>query len=115
FCDAIKYIPHPEERSWRKPERVSKDAGCRCSINSHARATSAECQQAAKWPPSFSSKAGISRVQMSVAKEQRAAKGQPAISSFNDGTVPGISASRGRRESARLAPSFGTEESNPRV
>src|SRR5215472_9160308 len=85
------------------------------TVRGHARETSSECQQAAKWPPSFSSKAGISRVQISVAKEQRAANGQPGIASFNDGTVPGISASRGRRESARLAPSFGTEARSPRV
>src|SRR5207253_7008889 len=86
-----------------------------CFHGTHARATWSEWKQAAKWPVSFSSKAGISRRQMSVAKVQRAANGQPGISSLSDGTVPAISARRGRRSCARLAPSFGTEASRPLV
>jgi hypothetical protein len=30
--DAIKNLRHPEERSRRRPERVSKDAKRRCNI-----------------------------------------------------------------------------------
>ncbi len=63
----------------------------------HAAATRSEWKQAAKWPGSFSSKAGISRRQMSVAKAQRVSNGQPGIGSLRDGTVPAISASRGTR------------------
>ena len=47
------------------------------SVLIHAAATLSEWKHAAKWPVSFSSKAGISRSQTSVAKAQRAAKGQP--------------------------------------
>src|SRR4029077_1082848 len=62
---------------------------------SHAAATRSEWKQAAKCPGSFSSNSGISPRQISVAREQRASNGQPGIASFNDGTVPAISAKRG--------------------
>ena len=43
--------------------------------------------------------------------EQRASNGQPGIASFNDGTVPGISARRGARSTSSVPPSRGTEAS----
>ena len=77
------------------PDREERDRRRRRGCVHAAAATRSAWKQAAKWPGSFSSKPGISRRQMSVAKAQRAANGQPAIVSRNDGTVPGISASRG--------------------
>src|SRR6516164_132625 len=81
----------------------------------YAAATRSEWKQAAKWPGSFSSKAGISRRQMSVAKAQRVSNGQPGIGSLREGTVPPISASRGTRSWSSEAPSRGTEVSSPLV
>src|SRR5208282_6462279 len=75
---------------------------------SHAKATRSEWKQAAKCPGTFSSKTGISRPQMSVAKEQRASNGQPGMASLSDGTVPGISASRRTCSTSRVAPRRGT-------
>src|SRR5208282_1930421 len=68
----------------------------------HAKATRSEWKQAAKCPASFSSKAGISRPHISVAKAQRASNGQPGVASLSDGTVPGISASRGTCSTSRV-------------
>jgi hypothetical protein len=61
------------------------------------------------------SSAGVSRRQRSVTKGQRGAKAQPMISSRSDGTMPGISASRGAIARPRLAPKCGTELSKPTV
>src|SRR5262249_49690852 len=58
----------------------------------HAAATRSEWKQDAKCPGSFSSKDGIARRHMSVAKVQRVSNGQPGIGSLRDGTVPAISA-----------------------
>ena len=94
----------------QSPDRQSSGLG-----SGHAAATRSEWKQAAKCPGSFSSKAGISRRHMSVAKAQRAANGQPGIGSLSEGTVPGISASRGARSWSSEAPSRGTEASSPLV
>src|SRR5438552_18189466 len=64
------------------------------SVDHGRSAISAARQHAARWPPPQSCNGGYASWQRATASEQRGANAQPLGSLVNDGTVPGISASR---------------------
>src|SRR5229473_721281 len=82
---------------------------------SHGSGNRSDSKQAAKCSGAFASSGGASARQRATAQAQRGAKAQPVIGSRSEGTVPGISASRGGSARPRVAPSRGTEASSPSV